>query len=857
MIYYGKGKIQYDLSDKSLAAGGEGEIYNINRQTGIVAKIYKLNKLNPEKERKLIRMIDFPPDKSVLTQIAWPCDVLYSNGKFVGFVMPKMAVNEDLNVIYEYGASAKYPDMPWENRIIIAENLCAVLDAIHNSGHVCGDLNPKNISVNPQNGFVVFLDTDSYHIQDGANTYRCDVGITEYLPAEVQRKMHGGSTLAIASLPTFSQNTDNFALAIHIFQLLMNGVHPFACAIIPSHSSVTAPQPSDNIEKGAFPFMQNIPGIKIPVYAPPITILPQNIQDMFKHAFIDGHGNPGARPKPAEWHTVLDDLRQNLKTCNKIAHHQYHNSLYSCPWCDADKVFSNSIQTKSASIQQISIKAPVSPSISPSPKPSPSISTSPSSSQFTMYVVSFDNNGGSGFTPSAKVIQAGSRLTLPYCTSVKSGFAFDYWNTNAAGTGANYRAGSDFTPTGNVAFYAKWKPDTGNKSQRTSAPSTPIKPWQILATILMSVAILGVVIVYSRTGGTNGDYRLSYDANGGEGIVPTERTIHPSYFITLPDVEFVRPGYIFGGWNTKSDGKGTNYNIGDMFTPTGNTILYAKWEQQSSTQLTIEASPDSPVPDGFVLVKGGTFTMGNPENNALINLIGDDGPRQQVTLSSFIIKKYEVTQKEYEAVMGYNPSYFKGANLPVEQVKWYEAIEFCNKLSENEGLEPVYTMSNIQTWVREVSGTNQWYITSADVTADWTKNGYRLPTEAEWEYAARGGEGTPGNFRYSGSDDVKAVAWYEGNSEETTHEVGTKWPNGLGIYDMSGNANEWCWDWAAKYPFFSKKHTNPTGPLSGEERIIRGGMYNEWEWFSKVTFRASNVPTGGYFVGIRLVRGII
>ena len=242
----GKGGIIYSLSAKPIKSGGEGGIYDVNSRPGIVAKIYKPDKAVTEKERKLIKMIAFPPDASVLSQIAWPQDVLYESGRFTGFIMPKMNVNEDLNVIYEYGASAKYPHMTWANKITIAQNLCAVLNSIHESGHVCGDLNPKNISVNPTTGHIIFLDTDSYHIQDVHDIYRCDVGIPEYLPEEVQTKMRGGTNLANASLPTFTEFTDNFALAVHIFQLLMNGVHPFACTIIPSQSSVVAPQPADS-----------------------------------------------------------------------------------------------------------------------------------------------------------------------------------------------------------------------------------------------------------------------------------------------------------------------------------------------------------------------------------------------------------------------------------------------------------------------------------------------------------------------------------------------------------------------------------------------------------------------------------
>jgi DNA-binding helix-hairpin-helix protein with protein kinase domain len=223
MIYKGKGGLHYTLASSSFKSGGEAEIYDIIGQPDLVAKIYKPGKSSVEKERKLVKMVDFPPDSSVLSQIAWPKDVLYDAGSFVGFVMPKMKIYEDLNVIYEYGSSAKYHDMSWENRIIIAENLCAVLNSVHAVGHVCGDFNPKNISVDPDTGHIVFLDTDSYHIQDGVNTYRCEVGMPEYLPFEIRDKTRKGVTLARAVLPTFSQATDNFALAIHIFQLLMNG----------------------------------------------------------------------------------------------------------------------------------------------------------------------------------------------------------------------------------------------------------------------------------------------------------------------------------------------------------------------------------------------------------------------------------------------------------------------------------------------------------------------------------------------------------------------------------------------------------------------------------------------------------
>ena len=337
MTYKNKGGKQYDLGGK-IAGGGEGDIFPVIGDPSSVAKIYKAGKITPEKEAKLIRMVTYRPDKRVLSQIAWPSDVLYdTSDRFAGFIMPKLDINEDLNVIYEYGSSAKYQNITWMNKITIAVNLCAVLDAIHREGHVCGDLNPKNISVNPNTGLVVFLDTDSYHIQDGATTYRCNVGIPEYLPLEIQNKMRGGVNLATAQLPTFTQDTDNFALAVHIFQLLMNGAHPFACAVIlAKQSSVTAPQPLDNILKGLFPYMQDTPGITIPRYSPKINVMTNELQNLFAKTFISGHQNPRARPDAENWYKALLKLRTQLRQCNKNNNHQYYNALSSCPWCEVN-----------------------------------------------------------------------------------------------------------------------------------------------------------------------------------------------------------------------------------------------------------------------------------------------------------------------------------------------------------------------------------------------------------------------------------------------------------------------------------------------------------------------------------------
>ena len=189
--------------------------------------------------------------------------------------------------------------------------------------------------------------------------------------------------------------------------------------------------------------------------------------------------------------------------------------------------------------------------------------------------------------------------------------------------------------------------------------------------------------------------------------------------------------------------------------------------------------------NNMVFVKGGTFTMGATAEQ--IGYGNNETPAHQVTLSDYFIGKTEVTQELWYAVMGNNPSYFtRSSRNPVEQVSWHDCQSFIQKLNQLTGLR------------------------------------FRLPTEAEWEYAARGGNKSKG-YKYSGSNNIGDVAWCYDNSSETTHEVGTKAPNELGLYDMSGNVWEWCSDWYGRYS--SSAQSNPTGPSSGSFRVFRGGSW--------------------------------
>ncbi|MGM9869502.1 MAG: SUMF1/EgtB/PvdO family nonheme iron enzyme, partial [Sodaliphilus sp.] len=215
----------------------------------------------------------------------------------------------------------------------------------------------------------------------------------------------------------------------------------------------------------------------------------------------------------------------------------------------------------------------------------------------------------------------------------------------------------------------------------------------------------------------------------------------------------------------------------------------------------------------MIAVEGGTFTMGATSEQGS-DAYSNESPTHQVTLSSYYIAKTEVTQELWQAVMGSNPSNFSGTNLPVETVSWNNCQEFITKLNELTG-----------------------------------KN-FRLPTEAEWEYAARGGNKSQG-YKYSGSNTIDDVAWYYDNNSDTTHPVGTKAPNELGIYDMSGNVREWCSDRYGSYT--SSAQTNPTGANSGSDRVYRGGCWYNSARECRVSYRDCLIQTyRNRIIGFRL-----
>jgi uncharacterized repeat protein (TIGR02543 family) len=420
------------------------------------------------------------------------------------------------------------------------------------------------------------------------------------------------------------------------------------------------------------------------------------------------------------------------------------------------------------------------------------------------FTVTFDSNGGDGDVPQSIQVNAGGNITLPGGDGLsKDGYVFGGWSDDRDGTEESYHVSYPYPITASITLYAVW---------------VEADKVVYVESISIDESTLNLIV-------------------GGETETLTA-TVYPDDATNKAIT-----------WSSSDTAVATVSNDGTITAvAAGNTTITVTTADGGFTaqcEVTI-------YPTDMVRINAGTFMMGSPISEPE-RATGET--QHEVTLTKgFYMGKYQVTQEQYEAVIGSNPSYFQTAvegetgtpgKLPVEKVSWYDAVEFCNKLSALEGLQEVYTISG-----RTPASGNP--ITGATVTADWSKNGYRLPTEAEWEYACRAGTTTAYNTGETISDNT---GWYSANSGSKTHQVGLKTANEWGLHDMHGNVLEWCWDLRADYT--NEAQNDPTGGDTGSNRVRRGGS-----WFSSSqSMRSANRFYGtpsdrDETYGFRLVRSL-
>lgn len=342
-----------------LGTGGEGVVWEISGSETLAAKIYHIDKRLPEIALKLNAMIANPPVDSarLLTpphiSIAWPIDIIYENGQVAGFVMPRLAECPDVYKIFNPSLRAKeFPEFGWKHLHHAARNIAAGLAALHQSGHVMGDVNQKNLMV-AQDSLATLVDTDSYQIKaaDG-QIFRCGVGVPDYTAPELQN----------IDLRTIDRGPihDCFGLAVMIFQLLMEGFHPFTGAPKDPDLSVGGAIYLYCIKNGIFPYVSNSL-IAPPPGAPLFDALHPQLQALFERCFVKGHTNPALRPSAAEWLAALGHAEDDLRPCAINPHHFNASHIGNCQWCEREwssKLISSPGETLPAASPPISAQHP-------------------------------------------------------------------------------------------------------------------------------------------------------------------------------------------------------------------------------------------------------------------------------------------------------------------------------------------------------------------------------------------------------------------------------------------------------------------------------------------------------------------
>ncbi len=330
--YTGKSGIKYTIDEK-IGSGGEGVVYSLKPpHQNLVIKIYNAKKfnINSDKAKKINAMINYKDADKFKKNFAWPVDLINKNNNLYAIIMPKV---EGIALSNFKNNKGVY----WSKRITIAKNFCKLVTVAHENNQVIGDFNANNFIINIISGDIVMIDTDSLHFTDNENIlHRCNVAHPEFTPPE----LIGKKSLS-ESKEVFSKESDNFVLAIHIFQLLMYGYHPFSAKLIkpgPSSPSTSNTTTNSYIKNAISPYLCENKNYTIPPLSPKLKeIIPETMIKSFKTSLIDGHKNPSKRISPKLWYAMLDDLENSLINCKQDIAHEYSSYFSDCPWCEQEK----------------------------------------------------------------------------------------------------------------------------------------------------------------------------------------------------------------------------------------------------------------------------------------------------------------------------------------------------------------------------------------------------------------------------------------------------------------------------------------------------------------------------------------
>ncbi len=713
-----------------IASGGEGEIHEVPSDASLVAKVYYAHKLKDIDSDKLQLMVANPPDDSVkkhhgCVSIVWPVDLLLSidgSEQIIGFLMPLLPVEQVPPIVrpihdYYNPKTRREENLCFNYRSLhrTARNFASAMSALHAKQYVIGDVNESNILVY-DTAIVTLVDTDSFQVRDfqHGKVYRCRVGKPEYTPPQLQGKR-------FADYDRTSEH-DLFGLGVLIFQLLMEGEHPFVGVY---QGSGEPPPTEKRILAGHFPHGTK----KVPYDHKPMAVrfevLHPMLRQLFVRCFEDGHNNPQARPDARSWVKALEAAEKDLGSCLVNSQHWYGGHLSDCPWCERKKLLNGldpfPLPPMSGGQSNIPAQTPLPPASKPKPVSSPA-------------------------------------PTPTYATPVQP------------------------TPIYNP-------PQT---STPTSTSSTRRNFITLAGSSIVAVFIYGSLNKY-----------IFPSSSSSSSSSTSEPSPKPSPIVSPKPSP--KPSPIVSPKPKNS----TDLQKFDFEVVTVDVQGNITKRQRRQAQFVSEDLGSSVILD-MIAIPGGSFVMGSPNTEARRN--GREGPQRTVNISRFFMGKYEVTQAQWRAVAGLpkvkidlkgNPSYFlKGdnKNLPVEQVTWDDATEFCARLSQ------------------------------------FTGHSYRLPSEAQWEYACRAGTTTP---FYFGETITTDLVNYDGKNHpygsepqgiirrETT-AVGSFPPNSLGLYDMHGNVWEWCQD--VSRDNYNSAPTDGSAWKSGENNTsqpMRGGNWGE------------------------------